>query len=46
MRQKNYKWLYYVLIVIVLGAVVYIATKDISPITHHVEQDVSVEFNK
>ena len=46
MRQKNYKWLYYVLIVIVLGVVVYIATKDISPITRHVEQDIAVDYTK
>lgn len=46
MRQKNYKWIYYILIVAVLGGVVYIAAKDITPITRHMEQDVAIEYKK
>ncbi len=46
MRQKNYKWIYYILIVAVLGGVVYIAAKDISPATQHIEQDITIEYKK
>ncbi len=46
MRQKNYKWVYYLVIIAVLGGVFYIAAKDITPIKHHVEQDVAIEYKK
>lgn len=46
MKQKNYTWIYLALILLVIGGVVYVATKDISPISHHVEKEVSLKYTK
>ncbi len=46
MRQKNYKWIYYILIIAILGAVIYIATKNIAPVSRHVEQNIVIDYNK
>lgn len=46
MKQKNYNWIYLVLILLVIGGVVCVATKDISPISHHVEKEVSINYTK
>lgn len=46
MKQKNYTWIYLALILLIVGGVVYVATKDISPISHHVEKEVSLNYAK
>ena len=46
MKQKNYNWIYLALILLIVGGVVYVATKDISPISHHVEKEVSLNYAK
>lgn len=46
MKQKNYNWIYAALIILILVGVVYVATKDISPISHHVEKEVSLNYTK
>lgn len=41
MKQKNYNWLIYVFILVVLAGVGYLAFTDINPINHHVETVIS-----
>ena len=42
MKQKNYKWVIYTVLFILIGAVLFLSFKDITPIAKRVEQDISV----
>lgn len=42
MKQKNNRPLLYILCAIVLLGIVYVATKDISPKTVHVEKNIAI----
>ena len=46
MKQKKYNWIFYILLLVLVGGVIYVATKDISPITHSVEKTVKIEYKK
>lgn len=46
MKQKNYKWLIYVLGILILGSLIYIAFKDISPMSRTIEKKVEINYNK
>ena len=46
MKQKKYNWILYILILALVGAVFYIATKDITPISRLVEKEIKLNFNK
>ncbi len=46
MKQKNSSWIYWVLILVVILGVLFVATKDITPISHHVEKDVAIDYTK
>lgn len=47
MKQKNNNaWIYWGLILVVVIGVIFVATKDISPISHHVEKDVAIDYTK
>lgn len=46
MKQKNYRWLVYTLIIGIFAAVLYIAFQDIMPVSHHVENTVEINFEK
>jgi len=50
MKQKNNgfntKWLYLALAVLLIGGILYVAAKDITPISHRVETDLPVTLGK
>ena len=46
MKQKNSSWIYWVLILVVILGVLFVETKDITPISHHVEKDVAIDYTK
>jgi hypothetical protein len=46
MKQKKYNWIFYILVLSVIGGIFYIATKDITPISHQVEKEIKLNFNK
>lgn len=46
MKQKKYNWIFYILILALIGGIFYIATKDITPISHQVEKEIKLKFNK
>ncbi len=46
MKQKKYNWILYILIFAFIAGVVYIATKDITPISRTIEKNIKIEFNK
>lgn len=46
MKQKNYRWLVYSVILGVLAAVLYVAFQDIMPVSRHVENTVEINFEK
>ena len=46
MKQKKYNWIFYILILLLVGGVVYVATKDITPISRSVEKTVKIEYKK
>lgn len=46
MKQKKYNWIFYILLIALIGGVVYVATKDITPITHKMEKTVKIEYTK
>ena len=46
MKQKKYNWIFYILILVIVGGIFYVATKDITPISHQVENSLKINFNK
>ncbi len=44
MKQKNYKWIFIIAAAAIAGSIFYIATKDISPISRHIENKVEINF--
>lgn len=40
MKQKNYKWVVYVVILAILAGVAYVATMDLTPAQQHIEKEV------
>lgn len=46
MKQKNHNWMYYILIITILGGILYVATKDITPITRNIEKTVEIQYGK
>ena len=44
MKQKNPKWIVYFILFALLGAVVYLSVHDITPISKHIEKDISVNM--
>lgn len=46
MRQKNYRWLLYVVTLGIAAIVLYVAFQDITPPTRHVEQNAEITFEK
>lgn len=46
MKQKNYKWMVYTIILGIFAAVLYVALQDITPLSHHVENTVKINFEK
>ena len=45
MKQKNYKWLLYIIILVLLGAVLFLAFKDITPVSQNIEKNISSTVN-
>lgn len=46
MKQKNYSWLVYSVITLLLAGVLYVAFQDITPATHHIEKEAKITFEK
>ncbi len=46
MKQKKYNWIFYILVLAIIGSILYIATKDITPISHQIENTIKIKFNK
>lgn len=43
MREKNNKFIYYVLGIVFLGAIIFVATKEFKPELTHVESEISIQ---
>jgi hypothetical protein len=46
MKQKNYKGLLGVVLILAVVGILYIALHDISPVSHHVEKTVETSVGK
>ena len=46
MKQKKYNWIFYIFILAIIGTIFYVATKDITPITHNVEKTIKIKYEK
>ena len=46
MKQKKINWILYILILAIVGGIFYIATKDISPISHEIEKAIQINYRK
>lgn len=46
MKQKKYNWIFYILFLALIGGIIFVATKDISPISHHIEKNIKIEYKK
>ncbi len=46
MKQKKYNWIFYIVILVLIGGIFYISTKDISPISHNIEKEIKIEYKK
>ena len=44
MKQKNYKWLIYSVLFALLVAVCYLSIHEITPLSEHIEQNISVNM--
>jgi len=45
MKQKNYKWLLYLVCLILLGAILFLAFKDLTPLSQHIEKDITLTLS-
>ena len=46
MKQKKYNWIFYIFLLVLVCGVFYIATKDITPISHNVEKVIKIDYKK
>lgn len=44
MKQKNYKWLFYIVILGLIAGVGYVALQDIMPEQTQVEKEIKIRF--
>jgi len=44
MKQKNYKWIFYFVLIALLGAVLFLSLKDITPLSERIEKDITVNI--
>ena len=44
MKQKNSKWIVYVILFAILGAVIFLSAHDITPVSQTIEKDISVKI--
>ena len=44
MKQKNYKWMIYAVLFVLLIAVCYLSIHEITPLSEHIEQDIAVNM--
>lgn len=42
MKQKNYKWTAYVIILALIAGIAYVASMDLSPVQQRVEKNINV----
>ncbi len=46
MKQKKYNWIFYIFILVLIGGIFYIATKDLTPISHDIEKEINIDYKK
>lgn len=44
MKQKNSRWIIYTILFALLVAVFYLSVHEITPLSKHIEQDISVNM--
>jgi len=44
MKHKNSKWIVYIVLLALLGGVFYFSVHDISPVSKHIEKDISLKI--
>ena len=44
MKQKNSKWIVYIILFILLGAVFYLSVHKITPVAQHIEKDIEANL--
>jgi len=44
MKQKNSKWLIYIVLFLLLGGVFYFSVHDITPVSKHIEKEISINI--
>ena len=45
MKQKNYKWMIYGILFALLVAIFYLSVHEITPISEHIEQNISANIH-
>ncbi len=45
MKQKKSKWLVYAILIALLGGVFYFSMHDITPVSKHIEKDLTVNLH-
>lgn len=44
MKQKNSKWIVYIILFALLGGIFYLGLHDITPVSKHIEKDISTSI--
>ena len=40
MKQKNTKWIFYILMLILLGGILYLGFHNVTPVSKHIEKEI------
>ncbi len=40
MKQKNTKWILYILLLVLLGGILYLGFHNITPVSEHIEKEI------
>ncbi|GEM_PF-5342060 len=44
MKEKSYKWIFYFVLILLIGGILFLSIKDITPVAKHIEQDIIVNM--
>ncbi|MBR6327487.1 MAG: hypothetical protein IKR60_01245 [Alphaproteobacteria bacterium] len=45
MKRKKYKWMVYTVLVVLIGAYLFLSLKDITPVAKRIEKDISMTIH-
>ena len=44
MKQKKSKWIVYIVLCVLFGAISYLSIHEITPLSKHIEQDITINM--